>query len=626
MKSFFLYLATPVLFLCFGISSWAMETVQVVGSHLDLEPSSLSGQVSVLEREQIAALNKDNVEQLLQALPGVSINRQGGAGGVTSLYVRGGEANFTVVMIDGVQVNNPTNTGGGSFDFSTLDINSIERIELIRGPQSAVYGGDALSGVLNLVTRKSAAASGALVRAELGSDHYYRVSAQATLTLGDAGAVSLGAGHNDAGELVDGSDHEIDFLNGRIDYAFFNKLSSWASFRYSDSERASFPEDSGGPNFAVYRQRDQASSEDLSGQLGLRLAVTDSWSSALTGNWFETQSEESSPGIYPGFEVPATGSDINFDRAQFSWNNQLAWDGGQLGAGLDYRREQGDSEGYIDFGFLLPTNFELERDTLGAFLEVQQQLGRQLSLSLGLRYDDVDELNSELTPRLGLLYQLNNGQTRLRANWGEGFKPPSFFALAHPLVGNPDLKPETATSWDVGLEHEFASGGRLNLAWFDNKFEDLVDFDDALFRNVNRDRVDSRGLEIEFGWPITGAVSVSAHATYTDTEIVGSDEQLRGRPEWKAGAQLFYQIKPGWSFAAEYLWVDEVIEASRHTGQNIDYQLDGYQTVDIALAWQLSTPLALELSVSNLFDEDYQQAVGFPAPGIFPRLALEFAF
>ena len=133
-------------------SDGLIETLVVIGTHTGIESADLASHVSVIDRARIETLNRTSLLQLLDALTGVSINQQGGAGGVTSMYIRGGEANFAVVLIDGVQVNNPVDTRGGSFDFSTLDPSQIERVELIRGPQSAIYGADALSGVLNIVT------------------------------------------------------------------------------------------------------------------------------------------------------------------------------------------------------------------------------------------------------------------------------------------------------------------------------------------------------------------------------------------------------------------------------------------------------------------------------------------
>jgi iron complex outermembrane receptor protein/vitamin B12 transporter len=604
-----------------------MESLTVVGTRLDLGEEQRSGQLSIIDREQITALNKESVEQLLQALPGVSINRQGGAGGVTSFYVRGGEANFAVVMIDGVQVNNPTNTRGGSFDFSTLDVSMIERIELIRGPQSAVYGADALSGALNIVTRRADPEGSAIVRAELGKDDYYRGTAFVGGALGNSGQFGLTAGRTDSGDIVEDSEHDINFFNGKLDYTFSDSLRGRAALRYSDSDRSSFPEDSGGSDYAVVRELDHADAEDWSALAGLELDISETWRSAVTASWYSTDGNTNSPGIFPGTEVPPTSDDVNFDRYHFNWTNQLQFERGRMSLGAEFEREEGDSQGTIDFGILIPTEFELDRDSTGVFAEGEYQLTDILRLSAGFRYDDIDDVDSETTSRLGALLSLFEGNTQLRANWGEGFKAPSFFALAHPLVGNPNLDSETSTSWDVGIEQYLLDRQLvLNLAWFDAEYKDLIDFDDDLFINVNRDQVDSSGVEFTADYLLGSAGRISAHATYQDLDIQDSDEELRGRPEWKAGAQFFYRFNAEFSMTAEYLWVDEVVEASRYTGENVDYTLDSYQTVDVNLAWQVLEPLKMELSVNNLFDENYEQAVGFPSAGIFPRLAVEYAF
>ena len=599
-----------------------LETVNVVGTRLDLSAAEMSGQISIVDATEIAARNKDRLEALLQSLPGVSINQQGGAGGISSLYVRGGEANFTIVLIDGVQVNNPVNTRGGSFDFSTIDVSTVTRIELIRGPQSAIYGADALSGALNLITRPPGEGPAVSVRAEIGADGYSRGTA--TLAGGSAErGIVVSAGTHDSGEPVPGSRQQIDFFNSRFEFRLGEDWHFSGALRYSDSERTSFPEDSGGPELAVWRDLDEAESESVSTQFKLSGQLLSNWRSELTFNWFGFDGEEMSPGIAPGSEIPPTGSNTDFDRYQLNWNNNFSWERTRLSFGLDGRREEGDSQGYVDFGILIPADFSLKRDTLGAFVEVQHDISAALSVSLGARYDDPDAISSETTARLGAVWRVNDGNTAWRANWGQGFKPPSFFALAHPLVGNPDLKSETAQSWDIGVEHRFANALSINVALFDSRFDDLIDFDDATFTNINRDRVDSRGLELGLQLPVTERGRLVAHATYLDIDIQDSDAELRGRPEYKAGATIFYELTDSLSGSLEYLWVDSVIESSLHTGASLDYRLDAYNILDVSLAWQAQEQVRVEFSITNLLDEDYQQGVGFPAPGIAPRVALQ---
>lgn len=608
------------------IHAQEMESILVVGSRLNLPEDQRPGQLSIIDEATITALNKENLNDLLQALPGVSINRQGGAGGVTSFYVRGGEPNFAVVMLDGVQVNNPTNTRGGSFDFSTIDVSMIERIELIRGPQSAVYGADALSGAINIITRRAPAEGAAVLRAEYGKDDYYRGTAFVGGSLGGNGNIGLIAGRTDSGDIADDSKHDINFFNARFDYNFNETLQARGALRYSDSDRSSFPDHGGGSELSVWRELVEGESTDWSAMAALEWIVSELWSTSLTGSWYSTDGSEDSPGISPGFEVPPSGEDVNFDRYQASWTNRFTWERARLSAGAEFEREEGDSKGFFDFGIVIPTEFNLQRDTTGVFAEGEIRVTDDLNLSAGVRYDDIEEVDSETTYRTGAVLKLFDDHTLLRANWGEGFKAPSFFALAHPLVGNPDLQSETATSWDVGVEQRLGDSLVVNLVYFDAEYKDLIDFDDEAFINVNRDQVDSSGVEFSFNYALAHSGSIRGHATYQDLDIRDSDEELRGRPEWKAGLQVFYSFSDTISASAEYLWVDEVIEGSRFTGVNIDYSLDSYQTVDVNLAWQAMKPLKLELSLSNLLDENYEQAVGFPAAGIFPRVAVEYAF
>ena len=599
-----------------------IETVEVIGSRAGVPPQQLTGHVSVLDREAIEALHKSSVQQLLQGFTGVSINQQGGAGGVSSLYVRGGEANFTVILIDGIQVNNPADTRGGSFDFSTLDPSQVERIELIRGPQSALYGADALSGVLNIVTRQAAGTEASRVFAEGGTDSYYRGSASFAGSLGDAGSFSVLLGRSDNGDVVEDSKRELDYLSAAAAYDISQSTTVSLGLRYSDTERENYPEDSGGPDLAVWDELDQGDSEDLSLQLSLRSKMSERWQTALEAEWFNVDSSESSPGIFPGSEVPPTGADVNFDRYQLSWVNQFQLDQLRLGFGLELEREEGESDGYIDFGVLLDASFELERDSAGAFAEAYYDVGDALSLSASLRYDDVDEADSETTGSLGFRWQVF-AETAVSGNWGEGFKPPSFFALAHPLVGNPELQSETSSSWEIAIQHRFNDVLSSKLVYFDVTYRDLIDFDDEAFTNVNRDRVETEGVE----WSVLADTSYgrwSGHATWTDSDVANLDEELRGRPEWKAGVQWFYAIRSDIDLAVEYLWVDEVVEASRHTLESVDYTLDAYDTLDVSMTWRLDEAISLRATVSNVLDENYEQAVGFPAAGIFPRLGIEW--
>jgi iron complex outermembrane receptor protein/vitamin B12 transporter len=599
-----------------------VETLVVIGSHAPVSGQEMTSQVSVISRAQIEALNRTNLQQLIDTFTGLSINQQGGAGGATSLYVRGGEANFAVVLIDGVRVNNPVDTRGGSFDFSTLDPSQVERIELIRGPQSALYGADALSGVLNIVTR-TPTGSGVSLALEGGQHGYYRGHIHAGGELGGSTSYSVNLGRSDSGDIVEDSERQLNFANAGIDWQLTERGALSAGFRFSDSDRKNYPEDSGGPEYAVWDALDEAASKALTAYLGWRSQASERWHYQVQASWNSIESMEDTPGIFPGFSVPPRSADVDFDRYQLTWNNQLRFERLRLGLGIDAQREDGDSQGEIDFGFPLETRFSLVRDSVGGFIEAYAELNEALAVSASLRYDDVEQAGSERTGRLGVRWQPAESTT-LRANWGEGFKPPSFFALAHPLVGNPDLNPERSESWELGLEQHLTDTWSFDLVYFDVSYRDLIDFDDALFMNVNRDRVDAEGIEFSTRLDANALGGFRLHATWTDTDIASLDQTLRGRPEWKWGVQWLYDLGADLGLTAEYMWVDEVTEASRHTGDSVDYRLDAYSILDVSLNWHLNDSLIVRAVVENLLDEDYQQAVGFPAPGRFLRLGVEW--
>ena len=430
-------------------------------------------------------------------------------------------------------------------------------------------------------------------------------------------------GRSDSGSVAKSSERELVFANANLSWQATESGELTAGLRYSDSERESYPEDSGGPDFAVLDALDHADSEALTAHVTWAAQVNEWWRYRLEGAWHNLEADEQTPGIFPGFAVPPRSSDVTFDRYQLAWVNQLPLERLRLGFGLDFQREDGDSRGVIDLGFPLDTRFSLTRDSHGGFVEAYADVNPVLSLSASLRYDDVDESGSEATSRLGLLWQATDG-TSVRASWGEGFKPPSFFALAHPLVGNPALEPEESESWEVGIEHRFNGPVSMDLTYFDATYSDLIDFDDALFTNVNRDEVDARGVEFGARVELGAYGDFHVHATWTDTDIDNLDQTLRGRPDWKWGAQWFYRLGDVLDVTAEYLWVDEVIEASRHTGESEDYVLDDYRTVDLSLNWHLTDTLTLRAALSNALDEHYEQAVGFPSPDRWLRVGMEW--
>jgi len=599
------------------------DELVVTGTRLAAEESKLPSAATVIDRPEIEARNDTGFADLLRDVPGIQVV-QPGAGGVTQLFMRGGEPNFTVVLLDGIRVNDPNNTRGGSFDLASLNLADIERVEIVRGPQSSIYGSDGLAGVINVISPGGTPELRASVEAEAGGDDFGRASLRVSGPVG-AGGFSLQATTRDDGEAVPGSTYDADTVSAGLRLAPAGAISGNLYLRYADTAGTSFPDQSGGPEYAVWRELDQRSAEDFSAGGDFRWTVSDVLAVEGLVSRYDRSDEYDSPGIAPGDQVPPNGADNDLTRDNAALRVTAAQGAWTATAGVDWQREDGRSEGYVAFApdFILPNSFQLDRDILGVFAEARLQATGALLLQGSVRHDEPDEESGETTGRLGAVVSLNDGRTRVRANVGTGFKLPSFFALGSPLVGEPNLKPEKSESLELGLIQSVAATGEVSVTLFDNEYEDLIDFDPDTFRNVNRDEVDTQGIEVAAAWAPAAALALRAHATYTDIDVKGSDRVLLQRPDWRGGAALRWLPADDWSVDLDWLYVGDTVDNSIPTGQ---LTLDDYHRVDLAVAWQLLPALRLSLAVDNLLDASYEESVGFPAAGIRPRLAVRYDF
>jgi outer membrane cobalamin receptor len=213
----------------------------------------------------------------------------------------------------------------------------------------------------------------------------------------------------------------------------------------------------------------------------------------------------------------------------------------------------------------------------------------------------------------------------LAANWGEGYKLPSFFALGDPLTGNADLVPETSESWDVTANFTFGEH-HTALTYFDNHFKNLVTFDDINFINVNSEPVDTSGVEWQWHWqPAQIPVQLQAQITYTDINPDNPELLLTGRSQWQAGIYAAWNFTPDWNLSLNYRYSGEQYAGSQHTGSGTVTELDSYYRLDAAVYWDVNALVRLNAALDNAFDESYETAVGFPAPGRSLRMGIRIS-
>jgi len=603
-----------------------LDPIVVTGTFIPSARKQSTVSVTVISTEQIAAQQADSVIALLRAVPGLHTDQAGGRGSVSSVYIRGGDPNYTLVLLDGVKVNDPTNSRGGSFDFSTLNVDSIERIEIVRGPLSSVYGSDAMAGAINIITHRGRAAPLNSFKISGGRFGSYHTLIE-TRGMIDWVDYALSASILDNGDPVEGSGFANKTFNANFGLLHSDAVDLRFVSRYADSHLEAFPDDSGGPMFAVLRGADARDARELTLGVEMSTAALPRWEATLRIGYYDRHEEIDSPGVAAGIRdgIPPNISDNQYRRYDLRLQNQaLMAEGLRLSMGIVAQSEIGSSQGSLSFGpVTVPTSFDLERDLWGLTAEAQYQFSEELLLQTGMRVDFPEDFSSELSPRFGFSYELPFTNTRLHASWGEGFKLPSFFALGHPLVGASATGENLVPEKSRGLEVEVIQTLReekvvLSVTYFSSQYKNAIDFqEEPTPKLVNRSETTMEGIEGDIRFKAGRSLALSSHLTYLKTDIKGVEETLRNRPKWRGGINVRWRPASSLVVNADVLYVGKVPDSSIPT---VGPDLADYTRINLALTWTASPAWRFFLAIDNLLDTDYEEAIGFPAPGINPRI------
>lgn len=601
-----------------------LDQIVVVGSRL-ADDGFGSRNVIVRNRQDIEAAVPGDAEQLLRGLPGVSLFRPGGAGGVSEVFVRGGESNFTAVYVDGIRLNDTTNTRGGSFDVSTLPAFGIGRIELASGAMSAIYGADTMAGVLRIETDWPESGD-VSARAEIGSESDWRAGLGSAFALGNDVELGLIGSASDAGDEIEGSTLETAALGARLRISRGNDAAWTLVARFAERDRTSFPEVSGGPLHAVLRELESSESKQASFSAATSWRFSEDWTAELTASRAETSEDFESPPIAPGIldGQPAFSTRTDFDRTEVLLVNRY-----RIGPtlhtafGLDLVMENGRDDGSIDFGgMIVPAAYELDRDIRSAFAEIGANFAAGFDVTIAIRADHAAG-RDEVSGKLDLSKAFAGRDGRLWATAANGFKLPSFFALGNPLYGNPDLAPEQVKTFEIGFEHAPTERISYGLSLFENAYEDLIDFDFETFTSVNRASVDIDGVQSSLAYSVNDSLTVSLDATILSIETGEGSSTLPRRPEETAGLTVERALEQGWSVTGSLRHAGSRTISSIPTGVIED---GSYEIADLALRKDADDGLSYWIALDNLFDADYAHAPGFPAPGARIRVGAEIAY
>jgi vitamin B12 transporter len=543
--------------------------------------------VDVADRATIEARQADEAIDLLRTFAGVEIVRTGSPGKAASLFLRGTNSSHTLVLWNGVALNDPF---AGGFDWSTLSTDGVERLELVRGPFSALYGSSAVGGVVQLVTR--APAGNALrARLEAGSHELLRAGLAAARPLGSSGRSGLDlAGHWRRGEgEVDNDFYDGDELAAGGRFALSPGARLGARLRRVESE-IGLPYDFLGAPSPRRRQRLEA----------LSVALPFDWSGSalrLESQVAATRTELALAD--PDDPFAASAADAERREARVLLAGSVAR-GIELAGGAEWRRDEVDSSSAFGPGLAG------ERQRIAAVF-AQASLSRgALRLDAGARRDDSDAFGGETSARAALAWRLAE-RWRLRAGYGESFRAPSLADLYFPGFANPALEPERGASWELALERS-TRALTAGVALFGNDLDNLIEFDFATFRPENLGRARVRGVEATAGYRSpSGLAAARLAATWLDAEDRATGRDLLRRPDLSASL--------AWTLRPERWTLGGVL---RHVGERTDFgdlALDPYTTLDLLASWRLRDGVEPTLRVENAADASYEEAAGFPAPG-----------
>lgn len=591
--------------------------IVISASSLPLTEAALNQHVHVFTREQIEAHPAASVGDFLLRQAGIPVDRRGRNAGYGSLYLRGADPSHVVVLIDGVRQNDPLSSRGSAVDLNSLSLDDIERIEVIRGNASVAHG-EAMAGVVALFTADPGRES-RRVRSELGGDGARALSASWT-----APSFRLSASHRQDGDEAGGR-LRVDSLNlGHR--ARRGGTSLRLDARLVESLHRGFPDDSGGLRFAVNRELE--SNRYRTGQLsaGLRRDLG-TWGAVDLGlQLFAREGRQDMPAVAPGvrdpFGLPRLRADAEYDRVagHLQWLTQAGdWN---LLVGLQWQREQGVLDSTIFFGGGgVPAFFSSTRRTTSLFAEAHRTVGR-LSYHLGLRSESTPGQGTAHHPAVGVQYQWADGRERVGASVSSAAKLPSFFALGHPLVGNPQLTREATRQLEAYYAREGTDRSRFRLTAFRARYLDLVDFDTGPPpRLLNRGTIDATGIEWTWRKAVGHGSAVRAEGTAMALSRPPGADPLRHRPrhQWLVGFDT--QPAPGWALAIDLVHVGRRFDSSIPTG---GATLEAYDDLRLSLTRRSARWDAYAV-VDNVLGSGGDEVIGTPNPGRRLRVGLRYA-
>ncbi|WP_158241517.1 TonB-dependent siderophore receptor [Novosphingobium sp. TH158] len=579
----------------------ADEEIVVLASGFE-QPADATGQaIAIIGRERLDQLQSVTIGDALRSLPSLNVAQRGPVGAQSSVFVRGGNSSQTLVLVDGVRANDPSSPNA-AFDFGGLLAGNVERIEVLRGPNSIIWGSQAIGGVVNIETARPQGPLRLRASAEYGA--YDTVNARANLT-GSSGAVGFSLGgafyRTDGYSIFSGGNErdgsELASLNGRVLVTLSDALSLDLRTIYSDTRSAYDSEYSGGANSLA-----GAHNRQWFAYAGLNLDLADGrFRSRLAYSRSDIDRVGTDPVVFSFNNYIATGLTDRVEyRGQFELSPAIS-----LVGGLEYEHIRSSTA----FEGAVPD--QADNDVTGGYLQASLRPLAGLTITGGVRHDIYSDYGAHTTLGGNLAYSPNEGKTVIRATYGEGFRAPTL-TEGQPPYGNPDLKPETARNLDLGIEQNLVDGRlALSLTWFQRRSTNLIAF--SGMRSENIGRAESEGVEATLVMRPTDRLRVEAgyaRVNAFNRSAPNDGKRLPLRPADSASFSADWEAPFGLKLGATIWLVGDSFDNAANTVRN-----EGYSRIDLRAAMPVGDAVELFGRIDNLGDARYQTVSGYNTPG-----------
>ncbi len=594
----------------------ALQTIVVSPTTVPTRANAVASSVTVVTAEEIERDQRRTVADILQTVPGLNVVQAGGVGGQTSVFMRGTNSNHVKVLIDGIDISDPSHPTG-AFDFGHLLASDIEQIEVLRGPQSGLYGSDAIGGVIVIRTKRGEGPMRVTGTVEAGSSKTF--NQYASVSGGNERfdyAFNVAHVRSDAldvtppelvppGRPIVPNAYNNWTLSTNLGAQITETLSARLIARYTDASLHVI-----GDDFSLYPSppaviptvqlnnqffvRGEADWLTLGGQLDNTFGV------AYSNLWISADE--------PDYFGPSPATITRGDRVKGDWRGVYALGNGQsLIGGLEIQNER-----------LWTDTTTAENGSGGSFLEYQADLANGFFLAANARYDINERFGGHATWRVAPGYTIPGTGTILRASYGTGFKAPTLSHLyvdfpAYNFFANPNLQPETSRGYDIGVEQPFFDGRlRVGATWFHNDIDNLITGNATTYVNVGH--ATTEGVEAFAALQLGEDWSVRGDYTYTWAVDADTGLELLRRPRHKGSVTVAWTPAAGLTLSSTVLAVGSWIDGNR------DFSIPrltapGYTIVNLAARYDMGEHATVFGRVDNLFDATYQDPTGFLRPG-----------